>query len=338
MAVAVGLQGQWGWAVESTPGTEITTMTKFAEIESGGVESPDKQINQGRGLRAGAVGLLSGRRYNSGFAYSGKIVHNLVTLGEGTLYRWMTGQNVAAPTLISGTSYETWFKPADLSAAGSSLTMQFYDGSDTFTYAGCKCNSVTFSCDSIGVLQAEIDFDATAEDVVTAKTAATYTLGDLWRGAQMFVKTGASVSGGASKISLVTPANLDGVTSVSVTLPHPLDLTRWYANNSGVRQPALLNDLIVPTVTLTRHKLDNSQYTNFTTDTAVPLQVYWQGPVISGGNNWLFEITMPAVKWDSVTHTLDGPGIQTQTLTGSCFDDGTNGLFQLRSVTNEAAF
>lgn len=338
MPVAVGYNGQWGWAVESTPGTEITTMTKFAEVENGGVDSPEKQLNTGRGLRAGATSLLAGRRYNSGFAYSGKVSHNLVTLGEGQLYRWMTGQNVAAPTLLSGTSYETWFKPSDLTAAGSSLSMQFYDGADAFTYAGCKCAGVTFTCDATGILNAEIDFDATSEDTATSKTAATYTLGDLWRGSQMFVKTGASVSGGASKITLVTPANLDGVTNVSITLPHPLDLTRWYANNAGVRQPALLNDLRIPTVTLTRHKLDNTQYSNFVNEVSVPLQVYWQGPVISGGNNWLLEFTFPAVKWDSVTHTLDGPGLQTQTLTGSCLDDGTNGYFQIRSVTNEAAF
>jgi hypothetical protein len=336
MGTAMGVNGQFGWVVEATPGTEITTMNKFLEVEDIDFV-PAKAITQGKGIRGGATAPLAGRRYAAGIQFTGKGKHILATLGEGQFVRWLMGSSIAAPTLIAGSAYKQAHRPGDLSAAGSSLTMQYTDGSDCFTYAGSKCAGWTLSCDATGDLTLDFDVDATLEDIVTAKTAVTYTLGDLFRGNQMSIKYGGTVSGGSGELTTAGGTTLDGVRTVNLACPNPLALDRFYANNAGVRAPALLNDLRDITLSVTRDKLDNAQYAAFLADTGVPIVVAWTGALISGTSYYMHELTLPAVKWDAAPHPLAGPGIQQQALVGKVLDDGTNGYLQWKIVSSEVA-
>jgi len=337
---ATGLFGQWGWGVESTPGTAVT-VNKFCEIESANYDV-EKQVVQGKGIKAGQTVPLSGRRYSGGTAYTGKVKVPVTTLGLGQLFRWAMGSSATA-VVLGGTAYEQVHQPGDLEGTGHATTQQVVvpspAGDKTYTYAGCKSAGFTLACETTGFATIEVDVDAMSESTITAKASASYTQGDLFLGRQLGCKLGGTVTTGSGKMAVSGNANFDGVTGFSLECPNPLNTERYYANASGTRAAALLNDFREWSITLERDFVDDTQYSNFTGDTAVPVYLLFTGAAISGGTgdgtNFKLEIILPAVKWDQAPHPLDGPDLQKQSLKGTILHDSTNGFLQLRYVNTE---
>lgn len=300
MPIGAGLSGQIGAKAETVVGTQVTVDTFYEyNSESLGLE---KNIQQGRGIRAGGLYDRSQRRNYTTRTAGGTINMDVPTTGFEAFLKQMMGA-------VTGTTTKT-YTPAALT--GQSLTIQKgvpqTDGTvKAFTYPGCKIPNWTLSCDTGGILVADMEIDAWDELPTTtvALATASYTASNVF-----------SFEDGAITLGGVAVAN---VKAFSTTTAIGMKNDRFFFGSAGKKAEQIENDYRTTTGTLTTEFVSQATiYDLFRPDTSTGLvMTFTNGSAV-------LSVTCPAIFFDGETPKVGGPDVVDLTAPFTALDNGSN--------------
>jgi len=322
MSVPSGIDAQLGVKQETTWGTAVVVdrfyefLNESFETNVGNVES--RGIGGGRFLRASRV-----KTYIKDA--SGTFVVPVMNLGAGLLLKHWLGAvstNSAATPVIVHT-----FTPDTNGKLGLGLTVQVGrpDIGGTvrpFTYAGGKVISGELRCALDEELDLSLDMDF--KSVVTATALASKSFA-----ADMepfiFVE-GALTIGGSAKL----------VRSASVKFSDAMKTDRRFLGNSKL-QP-LPNGWAEVTGNLEAEFEDLDEYAAFVAGTTAELVLtFTTASVISVGNPFKLEVTIPAIQYTGETPKVGGPDVVMQALPFRVLNNETDPVITVELTTSDAA-
>ncbi|OLE27973.1 MAG: hypothetical protein AUG44_08775 [Actinobacteria bacterium 13_1_20CM_3_71_11] len=340
MPTGTGLDAQIGFGAESTWGTAVTP-TRFIEFNS---ESLQKDVTwlEPSALHTGIKYKRASRIRQSRFSVSGDVEFDINTLGMGLFVRNMLGSAVTTTTLISGTAYKQVHTPGGLQGLG--LTCQVgrpEPASGTvypFTFAGCKVDKWAFTLKDNDTPSLKLTLDGRSESTATALTTASFLSGattfDFSQATLKLGGTATTASGETTIASGVAAATI--INSITITGDTKLAADRFGIGNAGLKAQQLENG--IPTLT---GKLDaefgkTELYDVFSANTTVAMQLDLTGAVISGGNNYLFSIILPAVKLKSAQPNVKSADIVGMATDFEVYSDEVNPVIQIKIVSTES--
>lgn len=298
MAIAGGLSAQLGIAEEVTPGTAVTP-DRFYEFNSESLALDIERI-ESAGLRPnrrvlGASDWVAGRQ-----GVSGDIELEVQPNGFGRLIKHMLGS--VATTTPSGATNARLHTGTIGALDGDSLTIQVgrtgVDGTTrSFTYAGCKINEWELSCSVDEFLMLTLGIDGMTETTATALASAAYPSVNV---PLVWTQGAVTVAGSAFDVTAFSLSGSNGLATdryfISATTP-----------NSKRQQ--LESTLREYTGTLEAEFTDLTAYNRFVNGTTAALTATFTGPLIEGALNYSVTITLPTVRFDGETPSVDGEGI-----------------------------
>lgn len=341
MATGAGLDGQMGFAQETTWGTAVTP-TRFIEFNSENINYTPTFLEP-TGLKVGTKFKRAGRVSVSRTAVSGDFSFDVATLGMGLFVKNMLGSTVTAPTQIgTSTAYKQVHTPGDFRSMG--LTCQIGRPEPStgtvrpFTYAGLKVTGWGFDLKDNATPNLKLTVDGRSEDTTTALTTASFLAGaGVYTFAQSSLKLGGTastasgettISGGAAATTIINEFSLSGKTAMKVD--------RYGLGNAGLKAEQLENGMPTITGKLAAEFNKAEFYDVYKANTTTAMQFDLTGPAIAGGNNYLFSIILPAVKLKGVTPNVSGPDIVQMAPTFEVYSDETNPVIQIKIVSTES--
>lgn len=340
MATGSGLDGQIGFAGESTWGTPVT-VTRFLELNSESLKFEPTWLEP-TGLRVGTKFKRVNRVRQARKSVSGDVELEVATLGMGLLVRHMLGSTTASTTLISGSAYKQIHVPGDYRGLGLTVQVGRPEPSSgtvrPFTYAGCKVNSWEFNLEDNSIPTLKLSVDGRSEATATALATASYLAGaSVFDFSQATLKLGgtASTTSGETSISSGT-AVATVVRTFSVKGDAPMAAERFGLGNAGLKSEQLENDTPTITGSLGAEFNKAELYDLYTNNTTTALQMDLTGAAI-GGNNYLFSIILPTVKLKTAAPSLSGPDIVQMSTDFEAYSDETNPVIQVKIVSTESS-
>jgi len=312
MATGSGLDGQAGYKLETTVGTEVT-VDKFLEFNTEGFEFDPTYIEP-TGLRVGTKFKRGSRLVQSRKMVSGPIDFNYSTRLMGGLWKLALGSTVVTPTVITGTSYKQVHQTGPL--LGKSATFQIGRPEPStqtvkaHTIKGCKCTGWEWSVSDNEVAKMSLSLDGWDEATATALASASFITAEEFSFLQ---NTEFSIGNTISGTDPLTESGGTAVTSVvrsfSLKGDNALALERFGLGNSGVKKEQLENGTPTITGTLEAEYLQSEWYTPFKANTATSLVVRFEGSTISEANKNTLEFIIPEIRIKKVTPKVEGPDL-----------------------------
>lgn len=339
MATGSGLDGQVGFATETTWGTAVT-VTRFPEFNS---ESLKKEVTwlEPAGLRVGTKAKRVSRIRQSRTWVSGDVELDLVTLGMGMLVKHMLGSTVTTTTLVSGSAYKQVHTPGNYVGLGLSVQVGRPEPSGTvrpFTFAGCKVTGWEFTLEDNAYPKLKLSLDGKSETTATGLAVAAYLAGAAaFDFSQATLKLGGVVTTTAGETSIasgVTVATI--VKSFSLSGATPMATERFGIGNAGLKAEPLENDIPTNTGSLGAEFNRTELYDLYANNTTTALQMDLTGAAITGGN-YLFSIICPAVKLKAAAPNVNGPDIVQMSTDFEVYNDETNPTIQIKIVSTESS-
>jgi hypothetical protein len=201
-----GANGQVGFKTEVTPGTAVV-VDQFVPIKSESIQNNITYLDT-ETISARRVLRLTKRGANS---ISGDITTELANVTVATLLHHSFG---GTPGVSGSGPYTHTFTPGTL--LGKSLTVQVGRPASTgtvhpFTYAGCKVQSWSLSCQVDQIAEMTLSLIGMSETTATALATASYA--STWS-PFTFVEGAVTVTG--SPVATVKSFNLSGTNAVSL--------------------------------------------------------------------------------------------------------------------------
>lgn len=341
MATRSGLDGQIGFAAESTYGTAIT-VTRFPELNE---EDLSEQLTwlEGEAIRSGKKYKRDGRVSVSRREVKGKTEFNLSNKGFGLLLKACIGSSATATQIASSTAYKQVHVPGDL--YGKSMTIQVgrpEPGTGTvrpFGYLGCKVASWELSCSDGGYLKLSITWTGRQEDTITGLATASYIaaqqLFNFSHATLALGGTASTASGEMSVSSGVAVATI--IKSISIKGENPLADDRYGLGNAGLKAEPLENDYPTITVDLDAEFAKSELYDVYKAGSSTALQASWSFGDAGSSNPFLLGFIAPKYRLKSAPPKLSGPGLVNMSVSGECYDDETNAPYQIKYVSTDTA-
>lgn len=340
-AYGSGLSAQFGYAAESTVGTEVT-VSRFLGFLSESLTYEPTWLEPA-GLRAG-----QGFKRASHVGISRHMVSGDVTLeyfdkgGFGLLWKHALGSSATPVQIGATTAYRQIHTPG--SKTGLGLTMQIGRPQTNatvqpFTYRGCKISEWEFSVSDGEYPQLSLTVDGWQEATGTALAVASYPTLDVpftFADASLFRLGGTAstssgettVSGGSNVATVVNEFSISGSTGMANE--------RFGLGNSGVKREQIEND--IPTITGSlggEFTLRSEIYDQYKANNTVPLQLDFSHGNAGGGNAYLLSFIIPAAKFKTAGVNADGPDILAQSIDFEGYDDGVNPVIQIKLVSTD---
>lgn len=326
---------QFGFAAESTWGT-IVTPDHFLALQGSESVRYDQVLAASQALKSGQFGPPVSRARKISYTAGGDIPLGLTFSKLGLLLKTGMGSSGTA-TLVSGSVYKQVHQIG--STDGKSLTLQMGRNEVStgtikpFTYPGAKVTQIAIAASDgdTDAAQFTVSVDAKDEQTGTALAAASYASGAS-AGAFTFadintIKLGGTASTAAGVISVTSGVQATSLLhgfSLNIAVPTATD--RRGLGNQGAKSEQVNNGIPMVTGSFNgEFTLQSEIYDVWKAGTAVPLQITFTGPVISGGNNYLFDIILPAVKFTTASPQIDGFNVTPQTIDFTAYLDDTNG-------------
>lgn len=324
MGNAVGLHTVLMTKPEVTFGTPLTVDRAF-EINS---ESLDRKNNviPSDALRGGTRNLRRGsRRVVASHEGMGDITMQVVTNGMGRWFQQALG-GTSVIAQIGGTA--AWLQTHTMgSLAGVSQTIQkqVRDQANavvgTFTFPGSKTATMELALAKKGVLLAT--FGINSKDVVDTTAAASPTYGSthVFHFAQGQLTLGGTASGGLVSGGSVAA----GISDFNVKLDNHLSLDEYFLGNTGTKSEPLEDDY--PTIDgkfTARFSDPATLYDVFAADTALGLNLSFQGALIGGGNYETLIISIPEIRLTGEMPKAGGPKVIDVNIPFEAQYDGAN--------------
>lgn len=341
MTTGTGLDAQLGVVAESTYGT-AATVTRFVEFNSESLKFEPSWLEP-TGLRVGTKYKRAPRVRQSRKMVNGDFELDLATKGMGRLVKHMLASTVTTPTLIAGSAYKQIHTPGD--HRGLSMTIQVGRPEPStgtvrpFTYAGCKIPSWEFSLEDANTPKLKLTVDGRSESTATALATASFLSGAAafdFSQATLTLGGSASTASGETSISGGT-AVATVINSISVSGEAPMATERFGLGNAGLKSEPLENDTPTITGSLGAEFNKTELYDVYQANTTTALQLDLTGSVISGSDEFLFSIILPAVKLKAAAPAVSGPDIVQMSTDFEAYSDETNPVIQIKIVSDESA-
>ncbi len=315
MAIAGGLSSQFGMKDEVAHGTAIT-VDRFLEYTKEGITLDVERI-ESKGMRPARRVLATTDWLPGRQGCGGPVEFEVPTMGFGLMLKHLLGVITSAQP-SAGPDPTVWEHTGRVGVLdGKSFTCQIgKTGTDlvtrAFTYAGCKAPEWELTCDAQGLLMLKIDLDAASESTSVALATAAYAAGSL---PMAFTGGTITIAGTATDIYDVSLKGANGLKSDRYFMRGAASQTKR-EQLEGDRLRNYLGEL-------KGDFTDLALYNRFVAGTVGAVTMNFTGPIISGTYRFALEITLPAVRFDGKTPTVDGEGIIEQALPFKCLDDGT---------------
>lgn len=179
-----GADAQFGFAVETAYGTQVTPATNFLAATSGGIDLvPRDGRIRSNARRPGQLtdSVLTDIVYDNGG--EGSLSFELQRSNMLKLWRWAIGHNATPAQQGASTAYKTTFlkdvASSPMNGVGSSLSIQIgvpmrTGAVEPFDFIGCKCTGWNMECDAGGIATVTFDVDAHSAIHTTDLVAPTY--------------------------------------------------------------------------------------------------------------------------------------------------------------------
>lgn len=338
MTTGTGLDGQLGYKLETTVGTEVT-VDKFVEFNSEGFEFDPGWIEP-EGLRVGTKFKRGARLVQSRKMVSGSIELNHATRLMGALWKLALGSTVTTPTLVLGSAYKQVHQTGDL--LGKSATFQIGRPEPggtvrAHTIKGCKVTGWEFSVSDNEVAKLSMDVDGWDESTTTALASASYVSAEEFNFSQCTqFKLGSTIAGTTELTASGGTTVTTVVNSLSFKGDNALATERFGLGNAGVKKEQLENGIPVITGTLEAEYDKTTFYDVFKANTATSLYVLFEGSVISGTDKNTIEFIAPEIRFKKVSPTVSGPDIVRATVEFEVYQNATQNPFQVKLISADS--
>lgn len=340
MTTGTGLDAQIGYGSEITWGTAVTA-DRFLEFNDETIKLDPKWLEP-TGLHVGVKYKRAARVRRSRIGVIGDVTHEVSTLGIGRLIKYALASSVVTPTQIAATTaYKQIHTPGDFRGLGFTTQIGRPEPATgtvrPFTYSGCKATGWEFMLKDSEIPTFKMTIDAQNETTVTALTAASFLSGSsVFDFSQATLKLGgtATTASGETTISGgTTVATI--IKDISVQGAAPMATDRYGIGNAGLKAQPLEN--ATPTIKgkLTAEFGKTEFYDVYSALTTTALQLDMTGVNIAAGNNFLFSIIIPALKFKAMAPNVKGPDIVQMSTDYEVYSDEINPVIQIKIVSTE---
>jgi hypothetical protein len=340
MTTGTALDAQLMLGQESAWGTGVTP-TRTLEFNDEGL-TQDLTWLEPKALHRGIKAKRGSRAQISRRSVSGDINLDINTLGMGMLVRNMLGSTTATTTLIAGSAYKQIHTPGDFRGMGVTVQVGRPEPStgtvQPFTFSGCKFTSWELALKDNSTPSLKLSVDGRQETTVTALATAAYLTGSsVFTFVQSSLKLGGTpataagettVSGGTAVATIVKDFSVGGAT--------PMAGDRYGLGNAGLKAEPLENDTPTYTGKLGAEFNMAEFYANYVAGTPTTMQFTLLGSVIGGGNNYLFDVIMPMVKFKKAAPNVNGPDIVQMSTDYEVYSNEIDPVIQIKIVSTEA--
>ena len=311
MGYGSGLSAQIGFGAETAYGTRHAP-TLFLEFLSESFKANYSRI-ESKALRSGTR-VERSDRWNSGPQdVNGTVQFELQSKGLGLLFKHGLGA-IATSQPSAGPDPTVYEHKATLGdPIGLGLTTQVgrpsNDGTvNPFDYKGGKITGLKLAAAVNSIPTLDLNMYAQSEDTAQVLGTASYPASASvlwWNGATVTI-AGASYA----------------CQSAEVNIAHAFKTDR-YNLGALTRSEPIANGLSTIGVTLSSEYLSNVAYARIASGTTAAVVISFAGATISHAYTYAVEVTMPCVRFDSDTPTVNGEDVLDQPITGVALDDGT---------------
>lgn len=341
MPVGSGLSAQLGIAAESTWGVPVT-VTKFYEFSKDSLLWSPTWV-EGQGLRAGTLYKRDARTQQTRFTVGGDVEMEHVTKGGmGLWWKHALGSSAVATQIGLTGAYRQTHQPGAKTGLGLTIQIGRPQPSDgtvkAHTFEGCKVVGWEWSVSDQDKANVTWTVDGQDESTATGLAAASYTAGAetfTFKDSAAFTLGGTvstasgrmSVAGGAAPTGIVKGITFRGET--------PMATERHGLGNSGAKSQQVEND--IPTISgqMQAEYVQADYYTTFKAGTSTALFLAMRRGDAGGGNAYAVEFLAPKAKFKAAPIPVDGPDIIGVSVDFECYDDETNGVFQVELVSTD---
>ncbi|MGH3672196.1 MAG: phage tail tube protein [Pseudonocardiaceae bacterium] len=342
MATGSGLDAQLGVIPEVTWGTPLTP-TRFYEFNTESVKR-DYTWLEPTGLRVGTKYKRASRARVSRQSVSGDFELEWATKGMGLLVAQMLASGLTTTTqILATTAYKQIHTPGDFRGKGMTLQIGRPEPATgtvrPFTMTGCKVGKWDFSLKDNAIPTLKLTVDGKSETTATALAVASYLTGaTVFDFSQATLKLGGTASTAAGETTIssgVAVATI--IKDITISGAAPMATDRFGIGNAGLKSEQLEN--ATPTITgkMSAEFGKAELYDQFSSQTAIPLQLDLNGAQIgSSGNNFLLSFILPAVKFKAAPPQVSGPGVVMMATDFEVYSDEVNPVIQIKIQSDEA--
>lgn len=317
MALAGGLNTQFGMVEETTPGVGATP-TRFYDLDTSG-ESLSHSIEriEFQSLRAGGRRSLGSTHWDAGKeSVSGDFTMPVLTKGFGLMFKNCLG---AVNTTTPGGTLPRDHKCTEGALDARALTIQIGRTDNTgtvqpFTYSGCKFANWELSNDTSGFLMLKVGVDGMSEALGTALATASYPSGAL---PFSYIRGAITVGGSAFDVK-----------DWNLSCDNGLATDRYFirATTPGIKKEQLEGGSAREyTGSLNVEWAGTTAYNRFLNGTHAAFTATYISPVAIEGTYFpTITINIPCARFDGETPTAGGPELIDHGLPFKVLNDGTS--------------
>lgn len=342
MATGSGLDGQLGFAAESTWGTEATP-DHFVEFNSEELQFSPEWLEP-TGIRAGIKYKRENRVRQSRKSVTGSVEMEHATKGMGLLWSHALGSS-ATPTQPDSTNAPNTWEQIHVPGEhlGKGLTFQVGRPEPStgtvkpFTYSGCKIVSWEFSLEDNSISTLNLTVDGREESVGTALAAVSYLSGSsVFDFSQATLSLGGTVDTTSGKTTVSGGTAVATVVSqVGITGEAPRNVERFGIGNAGRKSEQLENETPTITGSLSAEFNQAELYDVFQNNETNAFQLTVTGEEIDTGFPFTLEFIIPAVKFKSAAPQVSGAEVVQMETEFEAYADEINPVVQVRIVSDE---
>jgi hypothetical protein len=327
--MGTGLDATFGCAQEEAYGT-FKEPSRFLEIDSTSLARKTEYIAP-RPLR-GRPGIPSARHKQTTRQAEGNVAMEVPTTQFGRILDMLNGDTNTPEKQGEDAAYKTVFPIGVTPPNGKSLTVQInkpaVDGDHAFTYLGAKITSAAFSCDTSGQLKCSLDFLARDVDMSKELKEATYaSLIESFDFTQPTVKIG----GVEIDAGLI-------IHSFNLALPIPLKAQRYGLGHGATQlEPHGFNDTMLPTWELNAEFSSMELYDFYVEDEPKAVEISFVGETIVGAHKNTITFLAPVGKFVGSDPEVGGPDVLDQAATLEVYDNITNPLVTITTISADSA-
>lgn len=323
----MGFDPQFGLAEETTPGVAVTP-TRFFEAGSFTIADDIDNI-EFMGLRPGRKSLGQSNTVPGKLAIAGDLELPIMNKGCALLTKHMLG--AIATTTPTGATIARDHTATQGTLDGDSLTMQegvplVGGATQAFTFAGCKFSEWELSQDTESQLMLKASVIGQSGTTATALATATYPTAPVVP--YPFTQAVCTVGGSAFSVK-----------NYSLKASMALSDDRYFLGSAS-RKETLDAGIREYTGELMAEFENLTAYNRFKTkDMSAAVVVTFTSPLfIEGAIPYVFEITLPNVRWDGETPKVTGQELVQQPLQFKVVDGGgAQGPVIIRTRNGDAA-
>lgn len=324
-----GLDSSLGVAVETGGYGTFQIPNRFMEFDSESL-SRNPDYLQSSGLRRGQLGNPVGRHRQTTRRPGGGLSLKVPNKGFLPFLHLLNGDANAPVQQGVTTAYLTTIAVGLTKPTAKSLTVQIAkepaEGTvEVFSYLGCMISAINFACDLSGDLTCDIDLTARDEVLTEALATPSYATGIESR----------DFTEGDVLVDDVSATAL--IQSVNIGIPIPMKDDRFGLGRGALRARPIVNDKIVPTLSLGAEFTNDDLLDLWTGDEPHKLTVEFVGPIIASTYAELIRFTFYSCKLTGSTPNVGGPDVLTQEVPIEVFSNGVDPLVTIEYMSTDTA-